>query len=75
MKSKIILLAVIIISRLFSIYYFGATKENYVKSGNECWIMFYILEKYHMLGFRIIDEEVIPTIFMPTLYAIFQNIL
>jgi len=71
MKSKIIILAAIIITRLFSIYFFGVTEENYIKSSNEWGVMVSILEKYHMLGFRIVDGEVVPTIFMPPLYPIF----
>ena len=71
MRNKIIILTAIIISRFFSIYYFGITEENYVKSSNEWGVLVSILEKYHMFGFRIVDQEVMPTIFMPPLYAIF----
>ena len=71
MRNKLIIFSVIIISRLFSIYYFGVTEENYVKSSNEWGVLVSILEKYHMLGFRIVDQEVMPTIFMPPLYPIF----
>ena len=58
MRNKLIILSVIIISRLLSIYYFGVTEENYVKSSNEWGVLVSILEKYHMFGFRIIDQEV-----------------
>ena len=71
MRNKIIILTAIIISRLFSIYYFGVSEENYVKSSNEWGVLVSILEKYHMFGFRIVDQEVMPTIFMPPLYPIF----
>jgi len=71
MRNKIIILTAIIISRFFSIYYFGVTEENYVKSSNEWGVLVSILEKYHMFGFRIVDQEVMPTIFMPPLYPIF----
>ena len=71
MRNKLIIFSVIIISRLFSIYYFGVTEENYVKSSNEWGVLVSILEKYHMLGFRIVDQEVMPTIFMPPLYPTF----
>ena len=71
MRNKLIIFSVIIISRLFSIYYFGVTEENYVKSSNEWGVLVSTLEKYHMFGFRIIDQEVVPTIFMPPLYPVF----
>jgi hypothetical protein len=71
MKDKLIILFVIIISRILSIYYFGVTEESYVKSSNEWGVLVSILEKYHIFGFRIVDEEVLPTIFMPPLYPIF----
>jgi|LakMenE01Jun11ns_1017448.scaffolds.fasta_scaffold9938943_2 hypothetical protein len=71
MRNKLIILSVIIISRILSIYYFGVTEESYVKSSNEWGVLVSILEKYHIFGFRIVDEEVLPTIFMPPLYPIF----
>jgi 4-amino-4-deoxy-L-arabinose transferase-like glycosyltransferase len=71
MRNKLIILSVIIISRLLSIYYFGVTEENYVKSSNEWGVLVSILEKYHMFSFRIVDQEIMPTIFMPPLYPIF----
>jgi hypothetical protein len=71
MRNKLIILSTLIISRLLSIYYFGVTEENYVKSSNEWGVLVSILEKYHMFGFRIIEQEVVPTIFMPPLYPIF----
>ena len=71
MRNKLIILSVIIISRLLSIYYFGVTEESYVKSSNEWGVLVSILEKYHIFGFRTVDQEVLPTIFMPPLYPIF----
>ena len=71
MRNKLIILSVIIISRILSIYYFVVTEESYVKSSNEWGVLVSILEKYHIFGFRIVDEEVLPTIFMPPLYPIF----
>ena len=71
MRNNLIILSVIIISRILSIYYFGVTEESYVKSSNEWGVLVSILEKYHKFGFRIVDQEVLPTIFMPPLYPIF----
>ena len=71
MRNKLIILSVIIISRILSIYYFGVTEESYVKSSNEWGVLVSILEKYHIFGFRTVDQEVLPTIFMPPLYPIF----
>ena len=71
MRNKLIILSVIIISRILSIYYFGVTEESYVKSSNEWGVLVSNLEKYHIFGFRIVDAEVLPTIFMPPLYPIF----
>lgn len=71
MRNKLIILSVIIISRLLSIYYFGATEESYIKSSNEWGVLVSNLEKNHIFGFRIVDQEILPTIFMPPLYAIF----
>jgi hypothetical protein len=71
MKNPLYLLVIItILTRLFCIYIFKATEIS-----NEWGVMVSIIEKNHIIGFREIDGEVMPSIFMPPLYPIFLYLI
>ena len=67
MNNKLIYLIIIsIITRIFSIYLFGAKEIS-----NEWGVMVSVMEENQMIGFRKVEGEVMPNIFMPPLYPIF----
>jgi hypothetical protein len=67
MNNKLIYLIIItIITRIFSIYLFGAKDIS-----NEWGVMVSIMEENQMIGFRKVEGEIMPNIFMPPLYPIF----
>ena len=67
MNNKLIYLIIIsIITRIFSIYLFGAKEIS-----NEWGVMVSIMEENQMIGFRKVEGEIMPNIFMPPLYPIF----
>jgi hypothetical protein len=67
MNNKLICLIIIsIITRIFSIYLFGAKEIS-----NEWGVMVSVMEENQMIGFRKVEGEVMPNIFMPPLYPIF----
>ena len=67
MNNKLIYLIIItIITRIFSIYLFGAKEIS-----NEWGVMVSIMEENKMIGFRKVEGEIMPNIFMPPLYPIF----
>ena len=67
MNNKLIYLIIIsIVTRIFSIYLFGAKEIS-----NEWGIMVSVMEENQMIGFRKVEGEVMPNIFMPPLYPIF----
>ena len=67
MKNKLIYLIIIsIVTRIFSIYLFRAKEIS-----NEWGVMVSAMEDNQMIGFRKIEGEIMPNIFMPPLYPIF----
>lgn len=67
MNNKLICLIIIsIITRIFSIYLFGAKEIS-----NEWGVMVSVMEENQMIGFRKVEGEIMPNIFMPPLYPIF----
>ena len=64
----ILLLA--ILSRIISIEYFG---DIYID--NEWGTIFFNLENHFILGFREIEGQVFPNIFMPPLYPYFLFVI
>jgi len=67
MKNKLFfLISISIIVRLLSIYLFGAKEIS-----NEWGVMVSIMEEHQMIGFRKIEGEIMPNIFMPPLYPVF----
>ena len=71
MKIKLFFLIIIsIIIRLFSIYLFGAKEIS-----NEWGVMVSIMEEYRIIGFRKVEGEIMPNIFMPPLYPIFLYLI
>lgn len=71
MKNKIFFLIIIsIVTRLFSIYLFGAKEIS-----NEWGVMVSIMEEYQIIGFRKVEEEIMPNIFMPPLYPVFLYLI
>ena len=71
MKNKLFFLIIVsIFSRLFSIYLFGAKEIS-----NEWGVMVSIMEEHQMIGFRNVEGEIMPNIFMPPLYPIFLYLI
>jgi len=71
MKNKLFfLISISIIVRLLSIYLFGAKEIS-----NEWGVMVSIMEEHQMIGFRKIEGEIMPNIFMPPLYPIFLYLI
>jgi hypothetical protein len=71
MKNKLFFLIIIsIVIRLFSIYLFGAKEIS-----NEWGVMVSIMEEYQIIGFRKVEGEIMPNIFMPPLYPIFLYLI
>ena len=71
MRNKLFfLISISIIARLFSIYLFGAKEIS-----NEWGVMVSIMEDHQMIGFRKIEGEIMPNIFMPPLYPIFLYLI
>ena len=71
MKNNLFfLISISIIARLFSIYLFGAKEIS-----NEWGVMVSIMEEHQMIGFRKIEGEIMPNIFMPPLYPIFLYLI
>jgi hypothetical protein len=71
MKNKLFFLIIIsIVGRLFSIYLFGAKEIS-----NEWGVMVSIMEEHQMIGFRKIEGQIMPNIFMPPLYPIFLYLI
>jgi len=67
MKNKLIYLIIIsTVTRIFSIYLFGAKEIS-----NEWGVMVEVMEENQMIGFRKVEGEIMPTIFMPPLYPVF----
>lgn len=67
MNNKLIYLIIIsIVTRIFSIYLFGAKEIS-----NEWGVMVSVMEENQMIGFRKVEGEIMPNIFMPPLYPIF----
>ena len=67
MNNKLIYLIIIsIVTRIFSIYLFGAKEIS-----NEWGVMVSIMEENQIIGFRKVEGAVMPNIFMPPLYPIF----
>tara|TARA_B100000945_G_scaffold284731_1_gene254557 strand:- start:8208 stop:9392 length:1185 start_codon:yes stop_codon:yes gene_type:complete len=72
-KNKYILTTLFlgtIISRLFSIYFFGDSNLD-----NEWGIILLNWEKEGVFGYRIIEGQIVPNIFMPPLYALFLALI
>ena len=71
MKNKLFfLISISIIVRLLSIYLFGAKEIS-----NEWGVMVSIMEEHQMIGFRKIEGEIMPNIFMPPLYPVFLYLI
>jgi len=71
MKNKLFFLIITsIIARLFAIYLFGAKEIS-----NEWGVMVSIMEENQMIGFRKVEGEIMPNIFMPPLYPIFLYLI
>ena len=67
MKNKLIYLIIIsTVTRIFSIYLFGAKEIS-----NEWGVMVEVMEENQMIGFRKVEGEIMPTIFMPPIYPVF----
>ena len=67
MNNKLIYLIIIsIVTRIFSIYLFGSKEIS-----NEWGVMVSVMEENQMIGFRKVEGEIMPNIFMPPLYPIF----
>jgi hypothetical protein len=67
MNYKLIYLIIVsIVTRIFSIYLFGAKEIS-----NEWGVIVSMMEENQMIGFRRVEGEVMPNIFMPPLYPVF----
>ena len=69
-KQLILILLLGLITRVFAIHFFG---DNLLE--NEWGILVKNLENKNIFGFRSFDGEVLPTIYMPPLYAYFLYFL